>query len=96
MRDRIAAWGVHLYTAAGAVVALLALAAAVRADYGAAFGWLTVAFLLDCTDGTLARRARVKEVLPYFDGAKLDDIVDYLNYVFVPVAIACLAGLVPD
>ena len=96
MSDRAAAWGVHLYTASGAVVALLALAAAVRGAYGAAFAWLTVAFILDCTDGTLARRARVKEVLPYFDGSKLDDIVDYLNYVFVPIAIACLAGLVPD
>lgn len=96
MSARLAAWGVHLYTASGAVVALLALAAAVRADLGAAFAWLTVAFVLDCTDGTLARRARVKEVLPTFDGSKLDDIVDYLNYVFVPIAIACLTGLVPD
>jgi phosphatidylcholine synthase len=96
MNGRWAAWGVHLYTGSGAVVALLALAAAVRGDYRAAFGWLTVAFILDCTDGTLARAARVKEVLPHFDGSKLDDIVDYLTYVFVPVVIVCRAGLVPD
>jgi phosphatidylcholine synthase len=96
MNVRLAAWGVHLYTASGAVVALLALAAAVRGDYGGAFAWLTVAFILDCTDGTLARAARVKEVLPHFDGSKLDDIVDYLTYVFVPVVIVCRAGLVPD
>jgi phosphatidylcholine synthase len=91
----LAAWGVHLYTAAGAVVALLALDAVAAGEYGRAFWWMTVAFILDCTDGTLARRARVKEVLPSFDGAKLDDIVDYLNYVVVPIALALHAGLVP-
>ena len=96
MNGRSAAWGVHLYTGSGAVVALLALAAAVRGDYRGSFAWLTVAFFLDCTDGTLARAARVKEVLPHFDGSKLDDIVDYLTYVFVPVVIVCRAGLVPD
>ena len=89
------AWGVHLYTASGAVLALLALDAIDRAAYGAAFAWMAVAMLVDCTDGTLARRARVKEVLPQFDGSKLDDIVDYLNYVLVPIALAYHAGLLP-
>lgn len=91
----LAAWGVHLYTASGAVVALLALDAIARQSYAAAFGWMVVAFLVDCTDGTLARRVGVKQVLPFFDGAKLDDIVDYLNYVVVPIALAGRAGLVP-
>jgi len=92
---RLAAWGVHLYTAVGAVVALLALDAVAAGAYARAFWWMSFAFILDCTDGTLARRARVKEVLPSFDGAKLDDIVDYLNYVLVPVALALHAGLLP-
>jgi phosphatidylcholine synthase len=96
MNARLAAWGVHLYTASGVVVALLALAATSRGAHGTAFAWLTVAFIIDCTDGTLARRARVKQVLPYFDGSKLDDIIDYLTYVFVPVVIACRAHLLPD
>jgi phosphatidylcholine synthase len=91
----LAAWGVHLYTASGAVVALVALDAISRQSYRTAFGWMIVAFLLDCTDGTLARRVGVKQVLPFFDGAKLDDIVDYVNYVIVPVALALRAGLVP-
>lgn len=93
--SRLAAWGVHLYTAAGAVVALLALDAIAAESYAAAFWWMAAAFILDCTDGTLARRARVKEVLPGFDGAKLDDIIDYLNYVLVPVALALRADLLP-
>ncbi len=90
-----AAWGVHLYTAAGAALGLFALDAIVHAQYAVAFAWMALATFIDCTDGTLARRVRVKEVLPQFDGSKLDDIVDYLNYVVVPVVLACRAGLVP-
>jgi phosphatidylcholine synthase len=98
MRSRtIAAWAVHLYTGLGTVLGLLALDAAARARYDAAFAWLAVAMAIDCTDGTLARRAHVRSVLPNFDGARLDDIVDYLTYVFVPIALAWQAeGLLPD
>jgi phosphatidylcholine synthase len=91
----LAAWGVHLYTAFGAVLGFLALEATSRGRYGLAFCWLAVATFVDCTDGTLARRARVKQVLPQFDGARLDDIVDYLNYVLVPMVLAYHAGLIP-
>lgn len=92
---RLRAWGVHLYTGSGAVLALLALDAVGRDDFGAAFLWMAVAMFIDCTDGTLARRVRVKQVLPQFDGSKLDDIVDYLNYVFVPIVLVLRAGLLP-
>jgi phosphatidylcholine synthase len=92
----IAAWGVHLYTASGFVCALLALVAVGHDAFGTAFFWMSVAMFVDCTDGTLARRVRVKEVLPYFDGSKLDDIVDYVNYVLVPIVLIVRAGLVPD
>jgi phosphatidylcholine synthase len=93
---RRAAWAVHLFTASGALWALLALDAIGRDRYAAAFIWMALALFIDCTDGTLARRARVKQVLPQFDGARLDDIVDYLNYVLVPIALVYRAGLVPD
>lgn len=93
---QFAAWGVHFYTASGAVLGLLALDAIARHGYGAAFLWMAVATAIDCTDGTLARRARVKEVLPNFDGGRLDDIVDYLNYVIVPMVLAYAAGLLPS
>jgi phosphatidylcholine synthase len=95
MNPVLAAWAVHLYTAMGAVIALLAWEATSRNSYGLAFAWMAVALFIDCTDGTLARRVRVKEILPYFDGAKLDDIVDYLNYVVVPVILAYQAGMIP-
>ncbi len=91
----LAAWGVHLYTALGAALGFFALDAITHGDYRLAFIWMAAATVIDCTDGTLARRARVKEVLPHFDGSKLDDIVDYLNYVVVPLALAYHAGLLP-
>jgi len=96
MNPVLAAWAVHLYTAMGTVIALLAWEAMSRNSYGLAFAWMAVALFIDCTDGTLARRVRVKEILPYFDGAKLDDIVDYLNYVVVPVVLAYHAAMLPS
>ncbi len=89
------AWVAHLYTASGAVVALLATAMTFAHDFRAAFLFLVLACFIDSTDGVLARAVRVKERLPDFDGAKLDDIVDYLTYVFVPALIVWQAELVP-
>ena len=89
------AWVAHLYTASGAVVALLATTMTFAHDFRAAFLFLVVACFIDSTDGVLARAVRVKERLPDFDGAKLDDIVDYLTYVFVPALIVWQAELVP-
>jgi len=94
-RSKLAAWSVHLYTAVGAVLGFLGLEAVARDNYPLAFVWMTVATFIDSTDGTLARRFRVKQVLPHFDGARLDDIVDYLNYVIVPIVLAYHAALVP-
>ena len=82
-----AAWLVHAYTAAGAVLAFLAIQAAMTRDFRAAFLWLFAAVLVDSTDGVLARRAHVHERVPKFSGEKLDDIVDYLTFVFVPAVI---------
>ncbi|MBI1816390.1 MAG: CDP-diacylglycerol O-phosphatidyltransferase [Deltaproteobacteria bacterium] len=90
-----AAWGVHLYTASGAPLGLVALIASGRGDFGLAFACMTLATFIDSTDGALARRVGVKEVLPRFDGAKLDDIVDYLNYAVVPIVLAYQASLLP-
>ncbi len=95
MSPALAAWSVHLYTGLGAAIGFFALVAITQGNYRLAFFWMALATFIDCTDGTLARRVRVKEVLPHFDGSKLDDIVDYLNYVVVPVALAYHAALIP-
>jgi phosphatidylcholine synthase len=92
---RAAAWGVHAYTASGAVIAFLAFAAIGEQQFGDVFRWLSLAFFIDCTDGALARAVGVKRVLPYYDGARLDDIVDYLTYVVVPILMLYEAGLFP-
>jgi phosphatidylcholine synthase len=91
----IAAWLVHAYTASGVVFALLATRAVIDFNYRAAFFWLWLQVVIDATDGVLARRARVAEQIPWFDGGKLDDVVDYLAYVFVPALFVWRAVLVP-
>jgi phosphatidylcholine synthase len=94
--QRAGAAAVHLYTASGAVLALLMVLAAIDGDEERAL-WLGLATLvIDGTDGMLARRMRVKEHIPWFDGARLDDIVDYLTYVFAPVLLLWTGGYLPD
>jgi phosphatidylcholine synthase len=92
----VIAWLAHLYTASGAVLALLAAIDIFEHDYRTAFFWLALQIAVDATDGVLARALRVKERLPWFNGAKLDDVVDYLCYVFIPALLVWRAILVPD
>src|ERR1700729_3851702 len=90
-----AAFAVHIFTALGAACALLALMAAVRADWPTMFVWLGVALVIDGIDGTFARRLRVADVLPRWSGDVLDLVVDILNYVFVPAYAITASGLFP-
>lgn len=90
------AWMVHVYTATGAVLAFLAAWAVVRGNARLALGALFTATVVDATDGVLARRARVKDVLPGVDGSRIDDIVDYLTFVFVPMLLLEAAGGLPQ
>ena len=91
-----AAWLAHAYTASGSVLAFLAARAIINHDYRTGFFWLGVQIAVDATDGLLARALRVSERTPHFNGAKLDDIVDYLTYVFVPALFVWRAVIVPD
>jgi phosphatidylcholine synthase len=92
----IAAWFVHVYTASSAVLAFLATRAIFEYRFRDAFVWLAVAIIIDSTDGVLARAAGVSRRIPWFSGARLDDIVDYLTYVFVPAIFVWRSLLVPD
>ena len=89
---RIRAWSVHAYTGTGAILAFVAAWAVVHGHDRLALGAMFVATIVDATDGVLARRARVKEVLPAIDGGRIDDIVDYLTFVFVPILLLEAAG----
>ena len=81
---KIYAYGVHLFTATGAVFGLLSLLAIFHADWPKAILWMVLAMFVDGFDGLLARLANVKLYAKGIDGALLDNIVDYLNYVVVP------------
>jgi phosphatidylcholine synthase len=92
----VIAWLVHLYTASGAVIAFLAVFFIEQAKFQEAFWLMSLAVVVDATDGTLARAARVKELIPSFDGDRLEDIIDYLNYVLVPSLFLIRADLLPQ
>ncbi|MBD3662330.1 CDP-alcohol phosphatidyltransferase family protein [Sulfitobacter aestuariivivens] len=93
MSIRLKALLVHLFTATGAVFAMLAMLAAVDGEYDLMFLWLVVAFFVDGIDGPLARKYDVKTNAPEFDGVLLDLIIDYLTYVFIPAFALFTSGL---
>lgn len=91
----LAAYGVHLFTATGAVWGLLAILAIFDGDYRMMIVWMIVAMLVDGFDGLLARWADVKQYASGVDGALLDNIIDYLNYVLVPAIFIVKTDFLP-
>lgn len=97
MVDRkILAWSVHGYTALGGIVGLLAMFAAADGLIREAFLLLIITMLIDATDGMLARRCRVKEILPHFDGAMVDNVIDFFTFVWIPVYIMGSQQILPS
>jgi phosphatidylcholine synthase len=93
MNDRLKALSVHLLTATGAVLSMLALLAAVEQKWSLMFLWLVFALLVDGIDGPLARKYDVEANWPTYDGVLMDLIVDYLTYVFIPAYALFKSGL---
>ena len=97
MRPRtLLAWGVHLYTALGLVIAGLAAVLVVRGDAESirwAFILMLAATAIDASDGTLARAVDVRRVLPGFDGRRLDDITDFHTYTSLPLLLVWRSGV---
>src|SRR3954462_13851598 len=92
-RTRTAAFGVHIFTAMGAGIALLAMLEAVREHWANMFGWLGVALIIDAIDGPLARRMDVVRLQPDWSGEVLDLVVDFVTYVFVPAYAITASGM---
>jgi phosphatidylcholine synthase len=90
---RAAAFSVHIFTALGAGVALIALLEAVREHWAAMFWWFGVALVIDAVDGPIARRLDVVRVQPNWSGDVLDLVVDFVTYVFVPAYAITASGL---
>lgn len=99
MKRKIAAWLAHLYTALGLVCAAAIAVLIVRGD-DASFRWafslMLVATAIDATDGWFARRVRVHDVLPQFDGAQLDNLIDFHTYTSLPLLLLWRAGTLPE
>ena len=90
--ERRRAWRVHAYTGSGALLAFVAAWGVIHGRDRLALAALFVAAIVDSTDGLLARRARVKDVLPAVDGGRIDDIVDFMTFTFVPLLLLEAAG----
>ncbi|MDM8526981.1 CDP-alcohol phosphatidyltransferase family protein [Anaerolineales bacterium HSG24] len=96
-RQRVAAWMVHLFTATGAVLGLVTLYAIHLGHFWLAFWFMGAAIFVDGVDGTLARKANTKVAAAKVDGALLDNILDYVNYVMVPAFFIMVSpNLLPD
>ncbi len=91
-----AAWMIHIYTATGTVIAFLTVMAVIEGEIVRALWLGLAAMVVDGTDGMLARRFEVKRWVPWFDGALLDNIVDYLTYAFTPMVLLWSAGYLGD
>ncbi|MRX50898.1 phosphatidylcholine synthase [Paracoccus sp. S-4012] len=92
---RLKALAVHLFTATGAVLALLAILAAVEERWAPMFFWLIVAMVVDGIDGPLARRFEVKKYWPIHDGVVMDLMIDYMTWIFIPAFALFQSGLLP-
>lgn len=96
--QQVGCWAVHFYTALGLIAAAFIAVCIVIGD-AETLRWVLplmfVATIIDATDGTLARRLRVKEVLPGFDGRRLDDIIDFHTYTSLPLLFIWRASLLP-
>ena len=92
-RARAAAFSVHVFTALGAGIALIAQLEAVREHWAAMFGWLGLALIVDGIDGPIARRLDVGRLQPNWSGDVLDLVVDFVTYVFVPAYAITASGL---
>ncbi|MFO7848941.1 MAG: CDP-alcohol phosphatidyltransferase family protein [Spirochaetia bacterium] len=94
--DRMRAWAVHIFTAAGALAGLNALVHILRGDVTGVLIWLVIALVIDAADGPLARRYRVDTVLPHIDGIVLDHVIDFTTYALIPAIFLYEFGLVPE
>ena len=96
--ERFLGWCVHAYTALGLIAAAIIAVLIVQGGPWA-FRWsfilMALATIVDSSDGTLARKVRIKEVIPGFDGRRLDDIIDFLTYTFLPILLIWRAGFIP-
>lgn len=94
-KKQILAWLIHLYTALGLPINLASFFALIDHNGSLFFQLNLLAVFVDATDGFMARRIEIKKVLPSFDGAKLDDLIDFLTFTFLPLLALPILGVIP-
>lgn len=90
------AFSVHILTASGSFLAFLGVVAAAEHRFVDMFWWLGLALLVDGIDGPIARKVKVKEVLPNWSGDTLDNIIDYVTYVLLPAFALYQSGMIGE
>ena len=95
LRALLVAWCIHLFTVLGVICGFQALLSTLDKNFNAAVLWLALALLIDGVDGNLARKYKVKEILPNVDGSILDNIIDYFTYVLVPCVMLLWFNFLP-
>mgnify|MGYP003323914695 FL=1 len=96
MSKTLLSYFVHIFTVTGVVFGFLALINAIEQNIPAVFFFLAIALFVDGIDGSLARIVDVKKNTPNINGEILDNIIDYLNYVFVPAFVIYWCNMVPE
>jgi phosphatidylcholine synthase len=92
----VLAYGVHLFTATGAVFGFLALLAVIQHEWKLMIVWMVASMLVDGLDGFLARLADTKTYAAKFDGALMDNIIDFFTYVVVPALFLFESDVLPS
>ena len=95
LHSLLIAWCIHLFTALGVICGFQALLSSLDKNFNAAVLWLALALFIDGVDGNLARKYKVKEILPNVDGSILDNIIDYFTYVLVPCVMLLWFNFLP-
>lgn len=93
LRQKIAAWSIHAFTASGAFIAVMTLFAISQHQFIWSLWLICIAIVIDAVDGMMARACRVKEVVPTIDGALLDNIIDFANYTLIPCFFILISDL---
>jgi len=92
--EKFFAWSVHIFTASGLLTGFMAILAITNKNWRTAMAWLLLALFIDGIDGTLARKFKVKKVLPNINGKMIDNVIDFTTYAVIPAYFFYMAELV--
>ena len=95
MKNKLLAWFVHIYTAIGGVFGVFAMIYAAQGEISTSFILLIISLVFDTTDGVMARKFHVREILPDIDGVEMDNVIDILTYAWVPILIIYQIDVLP-